>query len=186
MKANYSKILIAASFVAMLISTTASAEYSKLETTSVVDEPKTESAEYIAPNVSDVKHRNLGLGILAGEPSGISAKFWIAPSRAIDGAIAWSTGTHNDINLYFDYLMHNFTALESKMTIYYGFGARLKYETVNDDKDSRIGIRLPLGLSYLFPTAPCDVFLEVVPILDLIPNSDFDINVGIGVRYYFF
>jgi hypothetical protein len=30
-----------------------------------------------------------------------------------------------------------------------------------------------------------DIFLEVVPILDLAPKTDFKINAAIGARYFF-
>jgi hypothetical protein len=42
-----------------------------------------------------------------------------------------------------------------------------------------------VGLSYEFDGAPLDVFLEVVPTLDLIPGTAFDLGAGLGLRYYF-
>jgi len=30
-----------------------------------------------------------------------------------------------------------------------------------------------------------DVFVEVVPILDIVPDTEFEINAGIGARFYF-
>jgi hypothetical protein len=32
---------------------------------------------------------------------------------------------------------------------------------------------------------PLDIFLEIVPILDLAPKVGFDFNGAIGIRYYF-
>ena len=52
------------------------------------------------------------------------------------------------------------------------------------DKTS-IGVRVPVGLNYLFDNTSIDIFLEVVPILDLAPQTDFKINAAIGGRYYF-
>ncbi len=51
--------------------------------------------------------------------------------------------------------------------------------------DAMIGIRVPLGLAFLPATAPLEFFLEIVPILDVLPDTDFDINGAIGVRFYF-
>ena len=51
--------------------------------------------------------------------------------------------------------------------------------------DTQLGVRVPLGLAYLFQTAPVDIFLEIVPILDFIPETDFRINAALGARYYF-
>ena len=41
-----------------------------------------------------------------------------------------------------------------------------------------------VGLSYMFADAPFDLFVEIVPILDLVPDTDFDLNAAIGVRWY--
>jgi hypothetical protein len=82
-----------------------------------------------------------------------------------------------------DYLLHSFRLIdvpEGKLPFYYGIGGRLK----TSDK-TRLGVRVPLGLAYLFQTAPIDIFLEVVPILDFIPKTDFRINAALGARYYF-
>ena len=54
-----------------------------------------------------------------------------------------------------------------------------------DDADDNIGIRFPIGIEYYFDDLPIAVFVEIVPILDLVPSSDFDINGGLGGRFYF-
>ena len=40
-------------------------------------------------------------------------------------------------------------------------------------------------LNYIFETSPFDVFLEVVPVLDLAPDTEFDFNAAIGARFFF-
>jgi len=42
-----------------------------------------------------VHSKNLGLGIILGSPTGISAKKIINKSNAIDGAISWSFGDNS-------------------------------------------------------------------------------------------
>jgi hypothetical protein len=37
----------------------------------------------------------------------------------------------------------------------------------------------------LLDRAPVEIFLEIVPGLDLIPGTDFDLDGAIGARYYF-
>jgi hypothetical protein len=37
----------------------------------------------------------------------------------------------------------------------------------------------------MFSNAPVDIFVELVPILNLAPSTDFDFNGGIGARYWF-
>ena len=135
--------------------------------------------------------KKFGLGIIVGEPTGISGKLWTGPRTAMDGAIAWSTGTHSNVNLHFDYLMHDFNVLnvsEKYFVLYYGIGTRFKFTSdhnSNNNNDTIIGVRIPLGITYLFPTSPFDIFVEIVPLLDVIPDTEFEMNAGLGVRYYF-
>jgi hypothetical protein len=40
-------------------------------------------------------------------------------------------------------------------------------------------------LTYIFQSAPVDIFFEVVPILDLVPDTEFDLNAALGARFFF-
>ena len=127
--------------------------------------------------------RGTGLGIIIGEPTGFSFKHWTSSTTAFDAAMAWSFINEGAFHIHVDYLLHSFRLIdvpEGKLPFYYGIGGRLK----TSDK-TRLGVRVPLGLAYLFQTAPIDIFLEVVPILDFIPKTDFRINAALGARYYF-
>ena len=127
--------------------------------------------------------RGTGVGIILGEPTGFSAKHWLSSTSAIDGAIAWSFIDGGAFHIHADYLLHSFRLIyvpEGKLPFYYGIGGRLK-----TSDEARLGVRVPLGLAYIFQTAPVDIFLEVVPILDFIPKTDFRINAALGARYYF-
>jgi hypothetical protein len=128
---------------------------------------------------------DFGLGIILGEPTGISGKLWISANSAVDGAAAWSLGNNEALHLHADYLLHNFSLIEvekGRLPFYYGIGGRIRFADVGDDF---IGVRIPVGLTYLFESAPLDIFLEVVPILDLAPDTDFDLNAAVGARYFF-
>jgi hypothetical protein len=132
---------------------------------------------------SNSKNKNFGLGFILGEPTGLSIKKWIGSNIAIDGAAAWSFGRKNSLQLHADCLFHIFNLVkveELKFPLYYGIGSRVKF---NDD--TRVGIRFPLGINYIFDKAPVDIFLEVVPILNVAPATEFDLNGAVGVRYYF-
>jgi len=43
----------------------------------------------------------------------------------------------------------------------------------------------PLGVTYTRPKASLDAFFEVVPMLDIAPETAFDLNAAIGVRFFF-
>ena len=134
-------------------------------------------------SAANAQSKGIGLGLIVGEPTGISFKYWTGSTTAVDAALAWSFIDEGAFHIHGDYIFHNFTLItipEGKLPFYYGIGARIK--TANDTK---LGVRVPLGLAYLFNSAPIDIFLEIVPILDLTPKTDFAINAALGTRYYF-
>jgi hypothetical protein len=124
-----------------------------------------------------------GLGIILGEPTGISAKLWKGETTAIDAAAGWSSGKNSVLHLHADYIFHNFNLIDvqkGKLPFYYGIGGRVKFAD-----DTKVGIRIPVGMNYIFAGAPFDIFLELVPLLDLMPDTEFDIKAGLGARYFF-
>lgn len=126
-----------------------------------------------------------GLGIILGEPTGISGKYFLSSRNAIDGAVAWSLDGDNDLHLQGDYLYHWYGKIsvdKGRAPVYAGFGGRIRFRESGDD---RVGVRFPVGVGYEFTDAPFDVFLELVPMLDLAPDTDFDLEGAIGGRFYF-
>lgn len=136
-----------------------------------------------------------GLGIIVGEPTGLSLKKWTRDDRAVDAGVAWSFSENDSLHLHADYLFHRFELIaipeiNGKLPLYFGLGARVKLKEENNGKgrnndDVLVGVRVPLGISYLFENAPFDIFAEVVPVLDLAPDTDFDLNAAVGTRLYF-
>lgn len=126
---------------------------------------------------------DFGLGIILGSPTGLSAKCWLSKSSAFDAAAAWSLGREGRFQIHGDYLWHNFNLIkveEGEFPLYYGLGFR-----VNFGDETEAGVRFPVGLEYLFSGAPFDIFVEVVPILQVIKKTDFEIDGGIGARFFF-
>jgi hypothetical protein len=124
-----------------------------------------------------------GLGIILGEPTGLSLKNWLGNRTALDFAVAWSFANNDSLHLHADYLVHDFNIFKvkkGKLLLYYGIGGRVKTE-----KKSKVGVRIPIGISYIFEKAPLDIFFELAPLFDLVPKTDFGITGGIGIRYYF-
>ena len=127
------------------------------------------------------KTNNIGLGVMFGEPTGISFKSWNNSKTAYDGGIAWSFSGEDAIHIHGDFLWHIWLDEEpGKLALYYGIGVRALFAD-----DFTVGVRIPVGLNYMIEDSPVGVFLEIAPILDLIPNTDGDGNGAIGVRYYF-
>jgi hypothetical protein len=129
---------------------------------------------------------NTGIGIIFGEPTGVSFKFWTGRTIAIDAAAAWSFVNGGAFQVHGDLLFHSFDLFrveKGRMALYYGFGGRLKTKTSTED--ARLSFRVPLGISYEFERAPVELFMEIAPMLNLAPKTEGDIGGGIGFRYYF-
>ncbi len=132
----------------------------------------------------------IGIGIMAGDPTGISLKQWLNDKTAVDAGIGWTFSGEDSFHLHADYLIHNFQIFDNgkmkgSLPLYYGVGGRYRYEEDDGGDDSVFGVRVPIGISYIFPEAPVDIFFELVPVLDLIPDTELELNAGVGVRYYF-
>lgn len=127
--------------------------------------------------------RNKGLGAIIGDPTGVSAAYWTSDSNAFSAGAAWHFVNNPSLHLHVDYLFYRFDIIEpnkGSMPLYFGLGGRVRFD--NEDK---FGVRFPLGVAYHFADDPLELFLEIVPVLDLVPGTGFSGNSGIGIRYYF-
>ena len=148
--------------------------------------------------VSDSKYQ-YGVGVILGEPNGFSGKYWLNNKEAYDLSISIRMA-----HVYFiqgAYLYHNYdvfknlTALKnfSEASLYYGAGLSLIIDSEhrfnrrdeNDTYDNLLGVKGTVGISYMIPQQPFEVFFEVSPIFNLTPVSNFNFAGGVGVRYSF-
>lgn len=138
----------------------------------------------LAASFSYTQDRGLGVGAMLGEPTGVSLKAWTNANNAIDAGLAWSYYKSPSLHLHADYLWHSFDVIKTneRIPIYYGVGGRLKF---GKKDDSNLGVRGVFGVGYFLKSAPVDFFIEIAPILDLIPGTGFSMNGGIGARYFF-
>jgi len=138
-------------------------------------------------NAQEVQQVGLGdveVGIVLGEPTGFSGKVWTTLNSAFDVGVAWSFGKGGHIHLHGDYLIHafDFFSVETgDMPLYFGVGGRVRLE----EEDSRVGLRIVVGTEYVFSEAPVSIFLEIAPIMDIIPETASNLNAGFGIRYIF-
>lgn len=127
---------------------------------------------------------DIGVGIIAGEPSGFSFKWWAEDGTAVDAVTGWSLGD-GDFYVHADYLWHRTiedVEIGGSAPVYYGIGARL---LLRDDGDSKVGVRIPIGLDYVLDNGRFDIFIEIAPIFNVIPKTKFDLSGGVGARFYF-
>ena len=133
-----------------------------------------------------------GAGLVVGEPTGISLKYYLGDDTAIDAGIG-AAFIGKGLQVHADYLWHPWI-LESKpsfvLPVYVGVGGRVLNRNGGggDDDHVRLGVRGVGGILFDFREVPLDVFVEVAGVADYRTRGDtfgLDINLGAGVRYYF-
>lgn len=135
---------------------------------------------FIAHIEAQSRYSDTELGVILGEPTGLSLKLWQSNNSAFDAALAWSFSGNEAVHLHADYLRHNWLDVESgSLALYYGIGGRVLLAD-----NSKLGARIPVGLQYILPETRLSLFFEVAPTLNLIPDTDFDVSGGMGIRFF--
>ncbi len=138
-----------------------------------------------------------GLGFILGEPTAITAKHWLTQNTALDFGLSYFYGNH--FLLYADHLWHrpglfgNSTHFVSQLSPYMGLGGGIYFWSDHRrppgwrDTTGGVGVyaRVPFGLEWFPGTPSLGVFLEIVPVVEVVPGIDVAFDGGIGVRYYF-
>lgn len=138
----------------------------------------------LLPASSSAQDRGFGLGVIFGQPTGLSGKLWLSPAdNAVDFAAAWSFGEGGYFSAHATYLWHFPHAINAseRFVPYVGPGVRFGAKK----NDASLGVRIAGGIAWWPRGAPVDVFLELAPVLNLIPATTFDMAGGVGARYYF-
>lgn len=142
------------------------------------------SAEEYGPD-----SKRIGFGIVAGDPTGITAKGYIGPKLAIDGIASWSFVDEaftliGDVTYEFFNLSVNSNTVS--VPFYAGAGAKLAFDQggKNNGKTA-FGIRAPVGIAVQWLNHPVEIFIEAGPGVEVAPSTEFDLTGGIGARYYF-
>jgi hypothetical protein len=136
-----------------------------------------------------------GLGLILGEPTGLSAKLWTSKINAFDFGLGVGVGgdrikyqgyydNGSRVHFHMDYLWHSFNAITSteRFPLYYGLGARFNS---GGGYEESIGIRGVFGIAWFPHSTPIDIFLELVPVLQITSATGLGIDAGLGIRYFF-
>lgn len=133
----------------------------------------------------EAQDRNFGLGVIIGNPTGISGKLWVNEVNAVDFGLGYSFFGKNDfLSLHADYLYHDNELIKTEYTtpVYYGFGVRIR---LHDKERGSFGIRGAAGILIYLDKIPVDVFFELAPVFKLLPETALNLDFGLGARYYF-
>ncbi len=122
----------------------------------------------------------VGVGVMAGDPTGLTAKYRFDATNAVDLGIGL-----DDFSVHADYLWHDWSLFpqspQTRPAAYYGFGAGL----IDRKHDSILMARALAGVSLFFTSQPFELFAELAPVLKLTGDSGLDLDAAVGVRYYF-
>jgi len=128
------------------------------------------------------KPGSLGIGILLGDPTSASFKYWLDGRQAIDAGV----GVSENLVLHGDYVYHGWELTpqpsRGRLAAYLALGGRLEFEDQTD-----FGIRLVPGLSYWprMATRSAELFLELGPVIRLTNGVRGTVDGGFGFRFYF-
>lgn len=135
----------------------------------------------------------LGVGLMLGEPTGLTAKLYLKDDQAIQAAVG-SALIGGGFQLHGDYVFHPYI-LQSRpsfvLPVYVGPGVRLIDYTSGRGGDSAFafGVRAVGGMLFDFKNVPLDAFIEVAGVLEYEfrdgAGAGIKLNAGAGVRYYF-
>lgn len=131
----------------------------------------------------------IGIGAIIGNPTGVSGELVMNDQEAIDMALAWSSGSDAGMHVHGDYLLTRpqiGKAGTMPVDLYYGIGARFMFIRNGKHEDKvAFGPRAPLGVAMRTQDPNLKFFAELALVLDLVPDTEADLDIGIGVRYYF-
>lgn len=129
-----------------------------------------------------------GIGLMFGEPSGITAKYWLDRRMALDFGLAYSWNNHYvamvDLLFHFpvknERILHPYIGIGIEGLLYhcaYGF-----HHWRDDEYHGAFGARLPIGIE--IKPSFYGVFLELAPGLILIPGVEAFLQGDVGLRFY--
>jgi hypothetical protein len=129
------------------------------------------------------------VGIQAGEPTGLSGKYWFSPWSALDMGLTWRF-PKDGYSFNADYVAHSYVLRNSgnepagaKIPLYAGAG--VKALRLSSDKPV-LGARFPIGVDALLEAIPVSVFAEVAPgAVFEHEGPKFSADAGVGARVYF-
>lgn len=131
----------------------------------------------------------IGVGLVVGDPSGLS--FGIHPENRtwFDAAVAWNFES-DAFHIHGDAL-YTLTDLQSPdmpdlhFPVWVGLGPSLSVASQKyNGSQTVVGLRIPVAMAFRHDNVPIELFLEVAPTVNLYPSTNVDLTGGFGVRYY--
>jgi hypothetical protein len=138
----------------------------------------------------NISANNLQLGLIMGSPTGLSGKVELPNNRSVDFAMAYSLHDDLGFEIHADYLVEKARSLSLTglvpMELFYGIGLRIvDIRKGKHDSDTAVGPRAPVGITMDINNPNLQFFAELALVLDIAPETNTDLDAGIGFRYRF-
>ena len=143
------------------------------------------------------KGKDFGFGLILGDPTGATIKYWTNSENAFDFYVGSSY--FGRIRVGGDYLWH-FDAFNSNVVkMYAGLGLvvgvgngsgiwykedKNKFYYWEEDNSLGFGARGLLGINIVPRNVPLEIFFELGPLMGISPNYGFNVDGALGVRFY--
>jgi len=136
--------------------------------------------------------KNFGFGIVLGDPTGGTAKFWTSRENAF--VLSLGKSYFGSPRIGVDYLWHFNPFSTNTANLYAGAGGAVgfgkgkgfwykdKYFRTNDEIG--LGARGLFGINLIPRDTPLEIFLEIGVLLSLVPDFDSGADAGLGIRFY--
>lgn len=139
--------------------------------------------------------QGFGLGIALGDPTGISMEWRPDSNRALHAAVGWNA-PHDSVHAHVDgqwTLVHLRAAGAPNLDFPFFLGVGGRFDSRgdhgwgwDDDRDdASLGVGIPVGIGLVSSSAPFDVFIEVAPVLGLVPSTYVWIDATLAGHFYF-
>ena len=119
-----------------------------------------------------------GIGGQIGKPTGLTIKVQAGPA-AFDAAAEWDFGDYIFVQGHLILVERRLPLQRTAVNYFYGPGL---FIGVRDNADTAFGLSANAGVSYY--TGQVEFFGQVTPRLRLTPDSDFDLGLAFGIRFY--
>lgn len=125
---------------------------------------------------------SMGVGAILGDINGPTVKYFVDRNTAVDVGV----GFDHDMEAYANVLFHGWNMFpkpqQGRFAGYLGGGFR--YQELDHD-DDKMGARLLGGMGYWMDPYPIEFFVELGPWFVFTPDTDTEMDFGIGARFYF-
>lgn len=147
--------------------------------------------------ISTGSAQHLGVGIIIGSPTGFTGKVIFTQRSAFAANIGWSLGDNPKLHITGDYQFLFPTVFRwsdemtgeqrelKNLTPYIGIGGRFKFKENEQEHETELNIGLRLGGGIEYAISRFGIFLEIYPVVNIFPSTDFDLEGGLGARIYF-